>query len=102
MAANAKDDLIAAVADLETAAENLATAHDKFVAAARAIVKATPEENRKLSLSIMIGPTRLYDLLVPRLRQLGLGPLLNRSRVPGTLGSAWTTELVKKVQTLVP
>jgi hypothetical protein len=85
----AKEDLIAAVAALETAAQNLATAHDNFVAAARTLVNAAPAENRKLTLTTIIGPPRLYDMLVPRLRALGLAPLLDRSRVPGKLNASW-------------
>jgi hypothetical protein len=97
----AKDDLINALAALETAAHGLATARANFVTAASGIINAAETENRKITLNSSLGPRRVDDFLVMRLRALGLGPVLDKARTPGTLPESWTTDLRARVNALV-
>ena len=96
----AKDDLITALAELETAARTLATAHANYVTAASAVINSADTENRKVTLNAHLGPGRVNEALAMRMRALGLGGLLERSRVPGKLGESWSTVIQAKVQAL--
>jgi hypothetical protein len=97
----AKDDLIAAFAALETAMQGLGTARANFVTAASAIIDAAETESRKVTLNSSVGPRRVDDFLVMRLRALGLGPVLDKARTPGTLPASWATDLQTKVTAIV-
>jgi hypothetical protein len=97
----AKDDLINALAGLETAAQGLATARANFVTAASAIINGAETENRKVMLNASVGPRRVDGFVVRRMRALGLGPILDQGREPGTLPESWTADLQTKVNTLV-
>jgi hypothetical protein len=50
-----------------------------------AIIRTRPRESDQYAVASLIGRERLDELLVKRLRALGLGPMLKRARTQGTL-----------------
>ena len=96
-----KENLINALAALEDAAQTLATAHANYLRAASTVINAADTENRKVTLNAHFGPGRVNEVLVMRMRALGLGAFLERARVPGKVGASWTDELHAKVSSLV-
>jgi hypothetical protein len=98
----AQDDMIAAVGALEAAVCDLATAHNAFLEASRTVIRSAPSDNRQLTITSNIGPERLHEALVLRLRALGFGRMLQRSRLPGAVDESWTTTFQDKIRGVLP
>lgn len=98
---NEQQTMIAAVGEIEAAAQQLASAVDRYVTAYRAVAHAAASENRQHTLDGTVG-TKLYELLVWRLRGLGLDSMLKRARTPGMLTDTWVAELDARIRAFVP
>jgi hypothetical protein len=98
---NEQREMLAAVDDIEAAAQQLAAAMDRHRRTFRVVSRAAhPDANRQHTLNDRIG-TVVYGLLVQRLRGLGLDPLLKQARTIGSLDETWVHELQARIREFV-
>jgi len=98
--------LIDAVKAMDQAVQQLATAYQDysgtFGRASREAFETAGRGDRggtaAFTLQQAVGPVRVHELLVRRLRGLGLGPLLEQARTPGHAGDEWVTRLTAAIE----
>lgn len=97
-----REEMVAALRAIEDGLERTATGLARYLAAygrvSAAVYAAHGSDNRQLTLDTSVGVGPVHEAIVRRLRGLGLGPMLERARTPGTLAETWVEELTTKIR----
>ena len=92
--------MITAAANLEAALSAVEAAHASYQTNAQtAAVAATRGDAEVMAL---VNGARLGQLLAVRMRSLGLGGVLDQTRVPFVVSATWAADLATRIAALVP
>jgi hypothetical protein len=96
-----QDQMIAAAEGIETALQALATHVTDYDTILHAASRAAyGEGNRQFTLEHTVGV--LPELIVQRMRGLGLDAVLDRARTGGTFSESWVSVLRARIRAHVP